>query len=132
MTDKKIKSLDELKKIREQSASGTALRTTGENPNHVVLAVGMATCGIAAGARETMQALLDEIAAKELNNVSVVATGCIGMCYAEPIVEVRMPDKDPVRYGKVDKAIAKEIVDKHVMHGELVNNAIIGREVPRA
>ena len=131
MAEKKIKSLDELRKIREQNASGTALRTTGEDPNHIVLAVGLATCGIAAGARDSMQALLDGIAQNKLTNVSVVATGCIGLCYAEPIVEVRAPGKEVVRYGKVDKAIADEIITKHVMHGELVDNAIIGREVPR-
>ena len=131
MAEKKIKSLDELRKIREQNASGTALRTTGEDPNHIVLAVGLATCGIAAGARDSMQALLDGIAQNKLTNVSVVATGCIGLCYAEPIVEVRAPGKEVVRYGKVDKAIADEIITKHVMRGELVDNAIIGREVPR-
>ncbi len=128
----KIASLEELKKIREKSATGTQLRTTGEDPNTIVLAVGMATCGIAAGARETMQALLDEIAEQKVTNVSVVATGCVGLCYAEPLVEVREPGKDPLRYGKVDKERAKEIIDRHVLKGELLDNAIVGREVPRA
>lgn len=130
--NKKIKSLDELRRIREQSKNDTALRTTGEDPDHIVLAVGMATCGIAAGARGTMQALLDGIAERKLTNVSVVATGCVGLCFAEPLVEVREPGKDPVRYGKVDKALAEEILTKHVMRGELVDNAIVGREVPRS
>lgn len=132
MAEKRLKSLEELKKIREQSASETSLRTTGENPDHIVLAVGMATCGIAAGARETMQALLEEISQKNVPNVSVIATGCVGLCFAEPIVEVRLPGKDPVRYGNVDKERAKEIILKHVMKGELVDHAIVGREVPRA
>ncbi|MDR3091407.1 MAG: (2Fe-2S) ferredoxin domain-containing protein [Clostridiales bacterium] len=127
----KIKSLDELKKIREQSKGGTDIRVTGENPDRVVLAVGMATCGIAAGARVTMSTLLDEIDKAGLDNVSVVATGCLGFCYAEPLVEVRTPGREPIRYANVDAARAKEIIDKHVKQGILLDNAIIGKEVPR-
>ncbi len=128
----KIKSLDELKKIREKAQAETQVRVTGENPNATVLAVGMATCGIASGARVTMQALLDEIEANSLKDVSVIATGCIGLCWAEPLVEVRQAGKEPIRYGHVDAARAKEIIESHVMRGELVNNAIITKEVPRA
>ncbi len=127
----KIKSLDELRKIRERANEATSIRTTGENPDRIVLAVGMATCGIAAGARDTMVALLDEISAKGLENVSVVATGCLGFCYAEPLVEVRMPGKEPIRYGNVDSALAKQIVDKHVMQGIFIEDSIISKEVPR-
>jgi len=128
----KLKSLDELRKIREQATGGTSLRTTGENPDRTVISIGMATCGIAAGARQTMAALLDEIKTKNLDNVSVIATGCLGLCYAEPLVEVREPGKEPIRYGNVDAKLAKEIVDKHIMQGILVDNAIIGKEVPRS
>ncbi len=128
----KIASLEELKKIREKSAAGTQIRTTGENPDAIVLAVGMATCGIAAGARDTMSALLDEIEKRDVKNVSVVATGCVGLCFAEPLVEVREPGKDPIRYGKVDADRARDIINLHILKGELINNAIIGREVPRA
>jgi NADP-reducing hydrogenase subunit HndB len=125
----KIKSLDELKKIREEAKSGTGLRTTGENPNRTVLKVGMATCGIAAGARVVMSALIDEIANNNIENISVVATGCIGMCYAEPIVEVCVPDRGVIRYGNVSESTAKEIITKHVMRGELLDDMIVGREV---
>jgi len=125
----KIKSLEELKKIREAAAAGTSLRTTGENPDRTVLAVGMATCGIAAGARKTMTVLLNEIAQRKLENISVIATGCLGFCYAEPLVEVREPGRDPLRYANVDEARAKEIIEKHIMNGILVDNAILGREV---
>jgi len=125
----KIKSLDELKKIKEQAKTNTNLRTTGENPDRVVLRVGMATCGIAAGAREIMTTLLDEISKNKMDSVSVVATGCVGMCYAEPIVEVDVPGKDMIRYGNVTDEIAKDIVTKHVAQGILIDNAIIGREV---
>ena len=127
----KIKSLEELKKIRERANSATSMRTTGENPDRIVLAVGMATCGIAAGARETMTTLMDEIAAQKVENVSVVATGCLGFCYAEPLVEVRMPGQEPIRYGNVDVARAKEIIDKHILKGIFLDNAIIAKEVPR-
>jgi len=125
----KVKSLEELKKLREAAAAGTDLRTTGENPDRTVLAVGMATCGIAAGARKTMTTLLEEINEKKLKDVSVVATGCLGFCYAEPIVEVRMPGRDPIRYADVDEARAREIIQKHIIAGILVDNAILGREV---
>ena len=125
----KVKSLEELKKLREAAQAGTDLRTTGESPDRTVLAVGMATCGIAAGARKTMTTLINEIAQKKLENISVIATGCLGFCYAEPLVEVRTPGRDPIRYANVDEARAKEIIDKHIMQGVLVDNAILGREV---
>ena len=125
----KIKSLAELKKIRDAAADAINLRTTGENPDRTVLAVGMATCGIAAGARKTMTTLMNEIANKKLENISVVATGCLGFCYAEPLVEVREPGRDPIRYANVDEERAKEIINKHLIAGILVDNAILGREV---
>lgn len=127
----KMKSWEELKKIREEAASGTNLRTTGENPDRIVLAVGMATCGIAAGARTTMEALFDEVAKAKLDNVSIISTGCFGFCYAEPMVEVRMPDQPPIRYGYVDDKLAREIVQKHLLKGQLIDNAIISKEVRR-
>ena len=125
----KVKSLEELKKLREEAAAATNLRTTGENPDRTVLAVGMATCGIAAGARKTMTTLINEIAQRKLENISVIATGCLGFCYAEPLVEVRMPGRDPIRYQNVDEERAREIIDKHIVAGVLVDNAILGREV---
>lgn len=128
----KVKSLDELKRIRRQTEENTRLRS-GDNDERVVITIGMATCGIAAGAREAMTALREEVAANNLGNVAIIATGCLGYCYAEPIVEVRIPGQSPVRYGHVDPKRAREIVTKHVMQGELLDNeAIIGKEVPRA
>ncbi len=124
----KIKSLEELKKIRERAYENTNLRTTGENNDRIVLAVGMATCGIAAGARETMSTFMEEVDKNKLENISVIATGCFGMCYAEPLVEVRMPGKEPVRYGKVDGKRAKEIIEKHIMKGTILEEAIVLKE----
>jgi NADP-reducing hydrogenase subunit HndB len=124
----KLKSLDELKKIRERANQDTGLRTTGENPNRTILAVGMATCGIAAGARPVMTALLDEVTAKGINDVSVIATGCLGFCYAEPLVEVRIPGREPVRYRNVTPELAKQIVEKHVLQGTVIEEAVLGWE----
>ena len=125
----KIKSLEELKKIRDAKSTATQLRTTGENPDRTVITVGMATCGIAAGARKIMSTLVEQAAQKNLDNVSIIATGCLGFCYAEPLVEVREPGRDSIRYGNVDEARAIEIIDKHIIAGELIDNAILGREV---
>lgn len=122
----KIKSLEELKKIREKSTDSTGLRTTGENPNRTVLAVGMATCGIAAGARPVMTTLLEEINTKGIPDVAVVATGCLGFCYAEPLVEVRVPGKEPVRYANVDAELAKKIIEQHVLQGKVIEGSLLG------
>lgn len=127
----KLKSLDELRKIRERALADTDIRTTGENPDRIILSIGMATCGIAAGARVTMSALLEEIRERKLNNVSVVATGCLGYCYAEPLVVVSIPGQDSINYANVDADLAKKIIRHHVMRGELVDDAILGREVPK-
>lgn len=126
----KLKSLDDLRKLRDEAARNTKLRETGEE-DRTVIAVGMATCGIAAGARKTMEAIREAVDSNSLDSVNIVATGCFGYCYAEPLVEVRVPGQEPIRYGNVDEARAREIVEKHIMHGELLDNAIIGREVPR-
>ena len=127
----KLKSLEELAKLREDMKNRTEMRVTGENPDRIVLSVGMATCGIAAGARDTMKALAEELAAHGIENVSVVATGCLGYCYAEPVVEVRFPDKGPILYGDVDAKRAKEIVDQHLVKGILLDHAIIGKGAGR-
>lgn len=126
----RLKTLDELRQIREQSQKNTQMRTTGENDDRIVVSVGMATCGIAAGARGVMTALRDAADKNELKNVSVIATGCLGYCYAEPMVVVNMPGGEPVRYANVDAAIAEQIIERHVMNGELVDGAVFGREVP--
>lgn len=125
----KLKSVEELKAMKQRSIENTEVRTTGENPDRIVLLVGMATCGISAGARVTMSTLIDTVAKKKLENVSVVNTGCLGHCYAEPLVEVKIPGKDPIIYTNVDEKRAVEIIEKHIMQGILLDNAILGREV---
>ncbi len=121
-----IKSLDELKKIRENSLKKVNLRETGEGSDETIeLMVGMATCGIAAGARVTLEALLDEISKQDLKNIKIVQVGCLGYCHSEPIVQVNEPGKEPVLYGKVDNAKARDIINKHILKHELLDDSII-------
>lgn len=127
----KIKSFEELEKIRNNLQDKLELRKTGENENSTIIAVGMATCGIAAGARETMNAIIDELSKQEIKNIAVVQTGCIGYCHLEPIVEVRQPDRETIRYGNVDTKLGREIVSQHIKNGRLIDNAIIGRGIDR-
>ena len=123
----KVKSLDELKKIRDEAKGRIDLRSVAENEDRVIIRVGMATCGIASGARETMSAISEEVEKQNLKNVSVINTGCMGYCADEPIVEVITKDMPSVLYGHVDAKRAKEIVTEHVMNGRLIQNAIISK-----
>lgn len=118
-----IKSLEELKQIRDKYKDALQNRETEDN--NVKVLVGMATCGIAAGARNVINAIVSELKNQNLDNVTVVQTGCMGFCYAEPTVEVRMPGKQPVLYGKVDEEKAKGIVNKHVKNGEVINEWVL-------
>ena len=124
----KIKSLDELRKIKEQSKTGTKLRTTGGGGDRITVSVGMATCGIAAGARPVMGALIDAVNENNLENVAVVATGCLGYCYAEPLVVVTVPGSGPVHYANVDEALARRIIERHVMAGEIIGESVLNAE----
>lgn len=119
-----VKSLEELRKLREESKKKVSLRKDGEG-DFIELMVGMATCGIAAGARTTLNALLDEIENKNLENVKVVQVGCLGYCHSEPIVQINEPGKEPIIYGNVDDKRAREIINKHIINHELIDDAII-------
>ncbi len=120
----KIKSLDDLRKVKQSVEAGMNIREKSDAPeNAVQIRVAMATCGIASGARETMNALLEKI---NKDNILAVVTqgGCMGYCYAEPTIEVKVPGKDPVVFGNVDTKKAVEIIDKYVKNGELVEGII--------
>jgi NADP-reducing hydrogenase subunit HndB len=117
-----IKSLDDLKKVREEAL---AKRKLSETSGSTQVIVGMGTCGIAAGARETMKAVLDYIEANKLENVVVTQTGCIGLCEQEPIMQVVLSGQDKVTYGKVDPNVAKEIMKEHVGSGKVVKDHVI-------
>jgi (2Fe-2S) ferredoxin len=117
-----VKSLEELKRLKEKALEKRQAKvTTGQ----VHIVVGMGTCGIAAGARETMKAILDVIEAENLSGIIVTQTGCIGLCEWEPIVEVTAGGSPKVTYGKVTVEKAKQIMQKHVMEGLAVSEFLI-------
>ena len=113
-----MKSLAELQAINDKMKNKVVLRD-GINEYRVV--VGMATCGIAAGARPVLNTIVEAVNAEGLSDkVSVSQTGCIGLCQYEPIVEVYEPDKEKVTYVKVDPDKAKRIVEEHIKGGKVV------------
>ena len=113
-----MKSLEELAAIRDRMKNIVNTREAGED--NIRIAVGMATCGIAAGARPVLNAFTEEVARRELSGVTVTQTGCIGMCQFEPIVEVMMPGKDKVTYGKVTPEKVERIIVDHLVNGNPV------------
>ena len=110
-----MKSLAELEAIRQRTLEKVAMRKEGDDAVRVV--VGMATCGIAAGARPVLNAFTEEVARRDLHGVLVTQTGCIGLCQYEPIVEVFAPGKEKVTYVKMTPEKAKEVVEQHLMRG---------------
>ncbi|MEN8116179.1 MAG: (2Fe-2S) ferredoxin domain-containing protein [Bacteroidota bacterium] len=120
----KIKSLADLQRIKDEVQSKIKLRENSDNPEQVVqIKVGMATCGIASGAKETMKCFV-EVLEQEAIDAVVTQTGCMGYCYAEPTVEVVLPNKEPVVYGYVNKNKVREIIDVYIKRGELVDGII--------
>lgn len=129
----KIKSLDELKKIREESLDKVNLREYGETKgNKIEILVGMATCGISSGARETLNAFVDEISKEKLDNVKVVPVGCVGYCHSEPTVQVNMPGQKPVLYGNVKENKVHKIIEEHIKAGKIVEELILNVDFERA
>ena len=122
-----IKSLDELKALRDKLKSSVSVREASDAVDNIKVIVGMATCGIAAGARGTFNAIMEEVKAQGLTNITLVQSGCMGSCFAEPTVEVRVPNQEAILYGDVNEEKAREIVRKHLKDGELVQNLIIGK-----
>jgi NADP-reducing hydrogenase subunit HndB len=120
----KVKSLADLKRIKEELQSKMELREKSNDPeSHVQIKVAMATCGIASGAKEVMEFLMEETAKRGIQAV-ITQTGCMGYCYAEPTIEVKMPGKDPIVFGDVDTKRADQIIEKYIKNGELVDGII--------
>lgn len=119
-----MKSLEELAAIREKAASQINMRRDREEGIRIV--VGMATCGIASGARPVLNALVEEVAKRSLQHVSVVQTGCIGMCRYEPIVEVFVPGEEKVTYIHMTPEKAARVVSEHIVNGKPVVEYTIG------
>ena len=118
-----IKSLEDLRKIKADSQ----LQTKARKNNDTQVIIGMGTCGIAAGAREVMTAVLEELAKRNLNNVSVLQTGCIGMCQKEPLMDIVRPGEDRVTYGPVDAADVHRIIADHLVNGNIVEDLVVAK-----
>ena len=119
-----MKTLAELMAIKEATVQKMTVREdTGDDAIRIV--VGMATCGIAAGARPVLNAFVDEVAKRNLKGVTVSQTGCIGMCQYEPIVEVMEPGKEKVTYVKMNPEKALEVVEQHLIKGTVVTKYTI-------
>ena len=120
-----MKSLADLEAIRQKTVNKVGLRKEGNDETRIV--VGMATCGIAAGARPVMQAFVEEIQKRNLGNVFVTQTGCIGLCRLEPIVEVYAPGQEKVTYVKMTAEKAAKVVVDHVVNGKVVDEYTVGK-----
>ena len=119
-----MKSLAELEQIRKQTLAKVNLRKDDDDSVRVV--VGMATCGMAAGARPVMKAIMDEIEKRNIANCYVTQTGCIGLCRLEPIVEVYLPGQEKITYVKMDAEKAAKIVNETIVNGKVINEYTIG------
>lgn len=120
----KIKSLDDLKKMREKVRSKIALRERSDSPDErIQVKVAMATCGIASGAKDVMDFMIDSFEKRNIDAL-VTQTGCMGYCYAEPTIEVTVPGKEPIVFGDVDTNKADDIIEKYIKNGELLEGII--------
>jgi len=120
-----MKSLQELAAIREKMKDKVAIREAGDNTVRIV--VGMATCGIAAGARPVLSQFVEEVNKEGLSDkVTVTQTGCIGICQYEPVVEVFENGKEKTTYVKMDAEKAKRVVAEHIKGGKVVSEYTIG------
>ena len=120
----KIKSLADLKKMKSEFQSKIALREKSENPEgRIMIKVAMATCGIASGAKQVMEYLVDELDKRNIDAI-ITQTGCMGYCYAEPTIEITLPGNEPVVYGYVDIKKADDIIAKYIKNGEMLEGII--------
>lgn len=120
----KVKSLADLQNLKANLQSKVNIREKGDNAESLVqIKVAMATCGIASGAKQIMEFFMDELDKRNIESV-VTQTGCMGYCYAEPTIEVKLPNQDPVVFGYVNTEKADEIIEKYIKNGELVDGII--------
>jgi NADP-reducing hydrogenase subunit HndB len=116
-----LKSLDELRSLRTRLQQDIKTRTESST----TVTVGMGTCGIAAGAREVMQAFLDELSVRKMD-AHVVTTGCIGMCAKEPLVDIQQAGGPRITYGNVDTTMVPRIIEEHLVQGHVVQSWVVG------
>ncbi len=118
-----MKSLKELEEIREKTLESVNIRTDRKSTRVVV---GMGTCGIAAGARPVLLAFLEEVNKRNLDDVTVTQTGCIGVCRLEPMVEVYTPGEEKVTYVNMTPEKVSKVVSDHIVNGQIVREYTIG------
>jgi len=118
-----IKSFEDLKRLREEAKALTSIRA-GQG---VEIIIGMGTCGIAAGAREVMSTLLEELNRRNLADVRVTQTGCIGMCEKEVLVDVVRPGENRITYGNVKPGDIGRIISSHVINGQIVEDLVVAK-----
>jgi len=121
--------LDDLKKIKERVQRDTSLREGGAT---VKVTVHMGTCGIASGARQVMEALLEEVGLTDRRDIVVTTSGCIGLCSEEPIVTVEILGQEPIRYRFVDKNKMRQIFRRHILEGEVQEAFVLARGTEHA
>lgn len=122
-----MKSIADIKAIRDKMQSQIVLRDNQDAEQETRIVVGMATCGISAGARPVFNTLVDEVASRGLKNVKVTRSGCLGMCALEPIVEVFVPGQDKVTYVRIDPDKAKNIVASHIVNGNVCTDYLVNK-----
>ncbi|MBN2861330.1 MAG: (2Fe-2S) ferredoxin domain-containing protein [Sphaerochaetaceae bacterium] len=118
-------TLQELRKLRDSKKTEIQKRDLSGKETQII--VGMGTCGIAAGAKNVLDTFLTQLEIHNLNSVVVTQTGCMGLCYVEPTIEVIAPGMPSVIYGKVDAEVAKKIVEEHIIHKRMVSEHVFDR-----
>lgn len=127
-----IKSLEELRKIRDEYSDRINFRKHGErNEEKIEILIGMATCGISSGARETLNKFVEVIKNEKLENVRVIPVGCIGYCHSEPTVEVHIPGQKLILYGNVKANKVNKIVKEHIIGGKPIESLILNVDFER-
>jgi NADP-reducing hydrogenase subunit HndB len=122
-----VKTREELQALRERARAALAVRDSEGGPRVVVA---MGTCGIAAGAREVMTALLEDLAQRGLSDVTVSQTGCKGLCDREPVVEVHTQGQPMVTYGHVTPQVMRRIIADQIVNGQVVSEYVIATGAP--
>lgn len=120
-----MKSLAELAAIRDKMKDKVAIRESADDDS-IRIVVGMATCGIAAGARPVLMAFNEELASAKPEGVTVTQTGCIGICQYEPVVEVYQPNHEKVTYVKMNADKARRVFNEHILKGKIISEYTIG------
>ncbi len=117
-----LKSLEDLKRVREEAQSSLKTRVN----TNTTITVGMGTCGIAAGARDTLQAILEELSTRKID-AHVTTVGCIGMCINEPLVDIQQAGAPRITYGKVKADMVSRLIEEHLINGRAVEEWVVGR-----